>query len=242
MDDDIKTCKYCGKTFTLDHIYTRHEQSQCPKKHRSKDRSPDNANVVKNARTLLSKQEKELEQELKQNKQNKQNISALKSSIDESKRMHDLTIDLKNTNKAYIFHCIHCNEGFEFEREQINHQKLCIRRDKTKDIPNSPVKTKISINKSKRPTINELQKNIISLKNIIEEQQKEIELQKREITHVQKNYKKIRKEIELVRNVKEQLKQLNDVKFQLRLFSTATLRQGQGQGQGQGQKTTHSPT
>lgn len=227
MDDDIKTCKYCNKTFTLDHIYTRHEQSQCPKKPKSKDRSPDNANVVKNARTLLYKQEKELEQELSNNTSNKQNIAALKSSINESKRMHDLTIDLKNTNKAYVFHCKYCNEGFEFERQQINHQKSCIRRTSK-----SPPQTKISINTYKKPTINQLNKTIIELKNIIEKQQHEIELQKREITHVQKNYKKIRKEIELVRSVKEQLKQLNDVKFQLRLFSTATLRQGQGQTQG----------
>lgn len=241
MDHAPKKCKFCGRTFRLDHILTRHEQSQCPNKPKPRDRSPENKKVVINARTLLSKQQQDLKKELAKGADPKApNIVALKGNIDESKRMHDLTIELKNTNKAYSFHCSYCNEGFEFEREMINHMKLCIRKP-------SPAKIAITKKPTSTPTPASITKNtpssdslVLKLQEQVKQLQEESALQKREIEHIQQAYKQVRKDMLLVRNVEEQLQQLHDIKFQLRLFSTATLRQGQGPPPSDSNSNEHS--
>lgn len=178
--DSLKKCKFCNKTFSREHIWIRHQMSQCPRKSKLPPNKPNFRTQIQNSEKLITQ------------------LNNNNSSTNEAKKLNEAMIMLKNSNPYYKFKCNICNEGFEFNSEKILHQKICFHRnDNTHD--NS---------------------QISQISQILQD----IDLIKTDISDFKNKIIEFRKELEIVQQVKQQLIDLKEIAFHLRLFKMSSLK------------------
>mgnify|MGYP003682082673 CR=1 FL=1 len=180
----MKVCRYCGKEFKRDHLHARHERVQC--KSKPEAREPDHAKHIELARRLVE-----------QNREESLNdrVSDIKrKNREEAEVLHKNVIKLKNRDSLYAYKCVYCDEGFEYEREKVDHEKGCVYREGDDD------------------------------RGEMERLRDEVSLCRRELERMQGLLSEMRKKVELVELVKGQLMDLKEIEFQLKLFKNATLK------------------
>jgi hypothetical protein len=180
----MKVCKYCGKKFEREHLHARHERVQCKKRLPSKP--PEHSKHIELARKLVEQNRSEVEGEM---------TEIQKRNIEEAESLHRNVILLKNTKHCYEFKCKHCGEGFEYERECVEHEVTCI-----------------------------YSSNTSTEKGELERLREEVMLQRREMKHLQDKVTQLRDKVELVEQVEQQLRDLKEIEFHLALFKNATLK------------------
>ena len=179
--DYEKKCKFCNKTFSREHIWLRHQFSQCPLKSKSPPNKPDFRKQIENSELLIK--------QLKDNN----------SPSTQAEKLNEAMIMLKNSNSYYKFKCTFCNEGFEFNNDLLLHKNTCFHKPaqfKPDPIPQLSLDT--------------ITKQLILISNDLKDmKQKIIEF---------------RQEIEIVQQVKQQLLDLKEIAFHLRLFKMSSLK------------------
>ena len=100
-------------------------------------------------------------------------------------------IMLKNLNKWFEFKCKFCNEGFEYESQRLQHQTTCFHRPPTE----------IEHDKSE---IQQLKDTVKQLRF--------------ELSHLQDKVSILREKTNLVDDVRQELLNLKDIAFHLKLF------------------------
>ena len=118
----------------------------------------------------------------------------------EALKFNKSLIMLKNTNPQYTYHCKYCNEGFEFQSEINTHQQQCYHRPKNTTTPTTPTST--------TPTSTQSQLNQLKL----------------DIQDIKQTIHNFRKDLEILYQVKQQLLDLKDIAFHLRLFKISSLK------------------
>lgn len=216
------TCNYCAKPFKYEHIHFRHEKFQCRMK-KKKMVEPNPVKQIEQAEFLVKQYLEELKSA------SPENISLVQRNLDEAITLNKLTITLKNSKPYYCFKCVHCDEGFEFEREKINHQLSCFWKEndiihKHNIMEGKPKKQEVVLKTKKDTKITSTTKEEPKHTSVENELRAELELQQREIKHLQDKIKELREQVEIVNKVRTQLEELHDIKFQLSLFKVAALR------------------
>lgn len=126
--------------------------------------------------------------------------------VRESVKLNKLMISRKD-NSCYGFACQFCSEGFEYEREKISHEPKCIYRKFEDDD---------SDNKMEKPKITAKVKQECAC-------QDRVQLLEREIVQLQGKITELRKQCEIVNEIRPQLEDLSAIKFQLSLLKSAAL-------------------
>ena len=126
------------------------------------------------------------------------------NSANEAKKLNKAMIMLKNSNPYYKFKCDICHEGFEFQSEKTLHQKNCFHKPKKN-------------NHNNHNNDNNDNTDISSLQNTVK-------LMATDIQDLKDKIIEFRKDLEIIQQVKQQLLDLKEIAFHLRLFKMSSLK------------------
>lgn len=203
-------CRFCDRVFKIEHLHARHERCQCRK--RATGPIDYREQIEKTGHQLVDCYNEFLAMEDEDKKDELREV--LKEALSQNRAL----IALKNLRSYYKFKCEHCDEGFEYERERMRHENDCVytKFDKTTDT--AMEKQHIQIQPKKKDG------DVVGLKTAVDEITKELSLIRREIQQLQEGHTKLRELCTVVTEVRDQLEDLKDLKFQLALFKAAALK------------------
>jgi hypothetical protein len=237
MSDPVPevTCKFCNAPFRYEHVRTRHESTHCLK------RKQITTNYRENIQEITDRINK-LHRDFF-----KESMFDIKDAASEvlTDELHEINtlIAVKNLNRIYQYKCSECNEGFEYERQQLEHQLTCVFRKFDNLNQNSmdtnsqststsstsakqtvKISSKVQVQTQTQAPASGESPSLLDLKKSIDALSNELNLIVREIKQLQEGHTKLREQCSIVEKTKDQLNNLHDIKFQLELFKAAALK------------------